>query len=267
VLVLLPPSEGKAHPPTRGRPLNLPGLSFPELASARTRLIDALVAVCSGEAEAARRTLGLSPGLAAQVQLNRHLLSTPVRPAADLYTGVLYDALDLGSLPVAARRRATRSLLVFSGLWGVLRLTDRVPAYRMSPDVSLPGIGTLPMHWREPLAAAMASVTARGLVLDLRSTGYASMWHPTGSTVDRTVTLRVLHERRPGDASSRTIVSHFNKATKGRLVRDLLVAGADPRTPGALAGVLADLGYAAESTPTAAGAPRPHRLDIVVRDV
>ena len=43
--------------------------------------------------------------------------------------------------------------------------------------------------------------------------------------------MRVLHE----SGGKRTVVSHFNKATKGRIVRALLEDGADPRTPKALA--------------------------------
>jgi cytoplasmic iron level regulating protein YaaA (DUF328/UPF0246 family) len=132
----------------------------------------------------------------------------------------------------------------------------------------LPGVGTLTEHWRDPLAAAMASVTARGLVIDLRSTGYASLWRATGPAADRTVTVRVLQERRRGDPSSRTVVSHFNKATKGRLVRELLVSGADPRTPEQLLHTLAGLGYRAEPTPGPPRRPgRPHRLDLVVTEL
>ena len=267
MLVLLPPSQGKAAPARRGRPLDLPGLSFPELTVARSLLLDALVAVCSGHPEQARVTLGLSVGLAGEVELNRRLLTSATRTVADLYTGILYDALDLPSLPTQARRRAGRSLLVFSGLWGVLRPHDRVPAYRLSPEVRLPGIGTLNAHWRKPLAAALTSYTAGALVLDLRSTSYASMWRPAGGSADRTVTMRVLHEQRPGDPTSRAVVSHFNKATKGRLVRDLLVAGVDPRTPAALAATLADLGYTTEPGPGRPAAGRPHQLDVVVRDL
>lgn len=267
MLVLLPPSQGKAVSAARGRPLDLPGLSLPDLTVARSRLVEALVAVCSGDPEQARVTLGLSAGLAGEVQLNRQLLTTATRQVADLYTGVLYDALDLASLPTQARRRAGRWLLVFSGLWGVLRLSDRVPAYRLSPDVVLPGIGTLTGHWRAPLAAALTPVTSRTLVLDLRSTSYAPLWRPTGPASDRTVTVRVLHERRPGDSTSRVVASHFNKATKGRLVRDLLIAGADPRTPAALAATLADLGYATEPRPVTGQGGGAHQLDVVVRDL
>ena len=69
--------------------------------------------------------------------------------------------------------------------------------------------------------------------------------------------------RDPGDPSSRSIVSHFNKATKGRLLRDLLESGTAPRTPRQLARTLASLGYTVEGTPP----ERPGRawsMDVVV---
>ena len=268
MLILLPPSEGKAPVPSRGRALDVAGLSFPELAQPRLTLVDALVALCSADPDRARDVLGLSPGLAGEVEVNRRLLTAPARPAADVYTGVLYEALGLDTLPVAARRRANRSLLVFSGLWGMLRVGDRIPPYRLSGDVVLPELGTLTAHWRDPLAAAMATVTATGLVLDLRSSSYAGLWRPSGAVADRTVTLRVLQERRPGDPTSRSVVSHFNKATKGRLVRDLLLSGADPKTPAQLLKTLATLGYVVEPTPGPSRKPgRAHPFDVVVADL
>ena len=69
--------------------------------------------------------------------------------------------------------------------------------------------------------------------------------------------VRVLHEA----GGVRKVVSHFNKATKGRIVRALLEAGATPRTPARLADVLRDLGWAVElGTPGRSGT----RLDVVV---
>lgn len=268
MLVLLPPSEAKAKSPSRGRPLDLAAMAFPELAEARAAIVQSLVSVCDGDREVALQTLGLPPGLAAQIEVNRRLLQSATRPVADLYTGVLYEALGLASLPAAARRRATRTILVFSGLWGVLRLADRVPAYRMSPAVVLPGVGPLTAHWRNPLSTAMADACGSRLVLDLRSTGYTRLWRPPASTAHRTVTVRVLHEVRPGDPSSRTVVSHFNKATKGHLVRELLIAGVEPKNPAQLAAALTALGYAIETTPGPARKPgRPHQIDVIVRDI
>ena len=57
------------------------------------------------------------------------------------------------------------------------------------------------------------------------------------------------------------MVSHFNKATKGRLVRALLEDGRHPRTPGALADLLRALGWKVEQgDPSRTGT----RLDVVV---
>ena len=59
----------------------------------------------------------------------------------DFYTGVLYEALDVETLSAAAKRRLTTSTLVFSALWGAVRLDDRIPAYRMAIGVKLPLTG------------------------------------------------------------------------------------------------------------------------------
>ena len=53
---------------------------------------------------AARAALGLSEGQTDELERNRALRSAPTRPAIEQYTGVLYDALDAGTLDAAARR-------------------------------------------------------------------------------------------------------------------------------------------------------------------
>ncbi|GAA5002218.1 peroxide stress protein YaaA [Actinopolymorpha pittospori] len=110
----------------------------------------------------------------------------------------------------------------------------------------------------------VTTAAGAGLVLDLRSTTYAAAWVPQGDLAARTATVRVLHEREVGGVVSRTVVSHFNKATKGRLVRDLLRDGARPRRPADLVDVLRGLGYSVETEPPAAA--RPWRLDVVVTE-
>jgi uncharacterized protein len=73
-------------------------------------------------------------------------------------------------------------------------------------------------------------------------------------------TVRVLHE----SGGVRKVVSHFNKATKGRIVRALLEDGGNPRTPAALARLLTGLGWTVEvGRPT----PRGTQLDVVVSEV
>ena len=188
------------------------------------------------------------------------------RPAGEIYTGVLYDALGLSSLDAAAKRRAARSLLVFSGLWGAVGVTDKIPSYRCSMGVKLPGLGALGAYWRGPMASVLPEAAGDGLVLDLRSSAYASAWKPKGEVAGRTATVRVLHAQVVDGVERRSVVSHFNKATKGRIVRALLTAGISPADPAELVTALRDLGHVVEAEPPAR-AGRAWGLDVVVREI
>ncbi|WP_406057883.1 peroxide stress protein YaaA [Streptomyces sp. NBC_01077] len=254
MLVLLPPSEGKASS-GRGAPLKPESLSLPGLAEARAAVLDELVELCAADEEKAREVLGLSEGLRGEIAKNVDLRTAGARPAGEIYTGVLYDALGLATLDAAAKRRAGRSLLVFSGLWGAVRVTDRIPSYRCSMGVKLPGLGALGGHWRDAMASVLPEAAGDGLVLDLRSSAYASAWKPKGEVAARTATVRVLH------APTRKVVSHFNKATKGRIVRSLLEAGAAPRSPEELTVALRDLRYVVEES------GKPGALDVLVDEI
>ncbi|MEV4757225.1 peroxide stress protein YaaA [Micromonospora sp. NPDC049559] len=265
MLVLLPPSEGKAAAGS-GAALDLARLSLPELTPARERVLESLVGLCAEpDGERARELLGLSPGQGEEVARNARLTRAPALPAGRLYTGVLYDALDLPTLAPAARRAAQRAVLVFSGLWGAVRLTDRIPPYRCPVGARLPGLGGLAAYWRRAMTGPLAEAAGRGLVLDLRSGAYGAMWQPSGPLAERTAAVRVLHEREVDGVPTRSVVSHFNKATKGRLLRDLLAAGARPRDPEQLVAALRDLKYTVEAEEPAPG--RPRRLDVVVTEL
>ncbi len=260
VLILLPPSEGKSAP-RRGRPLDLDSLSFPDLREPRAQALDALVALCTGDPGVAGTVLGLGPTQTDAISRNASLRVAPTARADQLYSGVLYEALDLAGLDPAARRRATARLAVASGLFGLLRPGDRVPAYRLAGQVTLPGLGGVAAHWSRHLAPAVTEAARGGLVVDLRSSAYTPFWRPSREEAARVVTLRVLREA----DGRRTVVSHFNKATKGRLVRALLADGSAPRTPARFAELLGDLGWHVEAAPSAPG--RPQGLDVVVAAV
>ncbi len=265
MLVLLPPSEGKASPGC-GAPLDPESLSLPGLAPARAAVLDELVELCASDEEKAREVLGLSEGLRGEVSKNAQLRTAGTRPAGEIYTGVLYDALGLAGLDTAARRRAGRSLLIFSGLWGAVRIGDRIPSYRCSMGVKLPGLGALGAYWRPYMAEVMPEAAGSGLVLDLRSAAYATAWKPKGELAGRTASVRVLHSQIVDGVEKRSVVSHFNKATKGRIVRDLLVAGVAPSGPAELVEVLRGLGYVVEAEPPARSG-KAWSIDVVVTEL
>jgi uncharacterized protein len=221
VLALLPPSEGKADAPAGAAPADLTALVHADvLTAAREDVLTRLERLVRGPKGKALAALGLSAGQAGELERDRDLRAAPAAPAADVYTGVLFQRLDLASLTAAQRRRAAERLLVQSALWGVVRLEDRIPAYRLAIGAKLPRLpaGGLAALWRAPLAAALP---AEGLVVDLRSGGYAKAWRPAGGEVV------AVGARTPEGK----VVSHMAKATRGDVARLLCTSRATPRSP------------------------------------
>lgn len=207
VLVLLPPSETKAYGGDEP-PLDLAGLSFPELTTTRRALLRDLVRLAKKETEALRLALGVSEKQRDEVLKNRALLTAPTMPALSLYTGIVYDNLSYSTLSAAARRRADESLVVASALFGLLRPRDQVPSYRLSGGSVLPGLGGLAPRWRPVLEPLLR----KDFVVDLRSGAYSNLARVPGACE-----VRVLRD----EGGRRTVVSHDNKWTKGKLARAL----------------------------------------------
>lgn len=245
MLILLPPSESKWGR-RRGRPVDPGRLSHPGLAGTRARVASVLREVSASPD--APELLGVSPSLLDDIARNLVLDSAPATPAGEVYTGVLYDALDLATLDAAARRRATRWLLVVSALYGAVRLTDRIAPYRLAMGVSLAELGPLAALWRPELSRVLPADAGSGVVVDCRSAAYAAAWPPGGDLADRWVTVQV-----PG-------ASHFAKHTRGLVARHLCVHGATPRTVPALADVVARGFSVALHPPARPG--RPWVLDV-----
>jgi uncharacterized protein len=255
VFILLPPSEGKSAPPS-GPPVDLAALSFPSLTKTRRQVLTALIRVCRADPQEAAAVLGLGPTQSDEVVANRGLRRRPSGPAITVYSGVLYEALDQATMSPRTRGRLQKHVAISSALWGLVRPDDLIPAYRLSGGVTLPGVGPLTSAWRSPVSATVEAADA--LIVDLRSSTYAALGPVPRSVADRTVTVRVLQER----GGKRTVVSHSNKATKGRIVRSLLDSRRTPVDPDALRAELVRADYRVEQGATRPG--RPAVLDVIV---
>ena len=206
-LILLPPSETK-RAPARGKPVDLAALSFPTLTSLREALLD------------------------------DELRAAPATAAGRLYTGVLYAALDIATLPAGA----TRNLVIISAQFGALRVADRIPAYRRDMAAA---------HWRAGLRAPLDEATAGRVILDCRSATYTAAWRPSPEAATRAVHLAVVEEH----DGVRRVVSHMAKKTRGEVARHLLLSAARPRTPAELAAAVAERFTCELTPPQRAGAP------------
>jgi uncharacterized protein len=235
VRILLPPSEAKRPD---GKPRGRAGAAGvdetvagarPVLAEPRAQVAAALVEFCRGNPATAADVLALpARSAASDLAANCAIFDAPTMVALDRYAGIVYDGLDAATLTAAGRRRALESVLVFSGLFGVLRGHERIPVYRLPVAATLPAIGALTPFWRSALPPDMDSVLGDGLIVDLRSSDYRAMWRPTGSIRDRVVSVRVVTEQ-PGGRLA--VISYVSKHGKGRLARALLSSRARITAP------------------------------------
>jgi cytoplasmic iron level regulating protein YaaA (DUF328/UPF0246 family) len=209
MLILLPPSEGKARP-EKGGPVDLDSLVFAAaLGEKRAELIDAF---------------------------DPSLRKAPVAPAHEVYTGVLFKRLELPELPAVARKR----VLIASALWGVVGPDDRIPYYKFPPKTRLKGIGAPNSFWRPALAVALPDKEGE-LVVDMRSGAYAAAWKPKRATL---LAVRAFTET----DGERKAVSHMAKAVRGDVARALLEAKKAPGDPEGAAAIAEAAGFTVELT-------------------
>ena len=155
--------------------------------------------------------------LAAATDADRSLATAPTLPAIERYTGVLYQELDAAGLRAASRRRFDRSVLIVSGLWGLVAPSDPIPNYKLKMSATLPGLGKLSTWWRPAITDQIADATRGRQIWNLLPNEHDAAW----STDHRPGQIQVsfLDRRRNGDLVA---VSHWNKLLKGSLVRFLV---------------------------------------------
>ena len=214
MLILLPPSEGKNQPAGKSK-LNLAKLTFADqLFESRNRLVPKSVA------------------------------ASPAAKAIDVYSGVLYQALDWNSLSAAAKARGEKSIIIISAIFGALGPSDVIPNYKAKIKSS---------DWKNLLTPALEALES-DLIIDCRSSTYAGVWQ---SPPDRTVAVRVF-QRKMGKIS---VITHLSKKYRGALTREILKSGKSPKTPAELLAI-AEKHF--ECKLTKAKGKMPWYLDLII---
>ena len=214
-MLLLPPSEGKAHGGSARRATWTPDAGHfgrrDPIADRRRMIVEALATQGGGD----EKLLGVKGDHLARAQsANVALVGGPTLPAWQRYTGVVWDHLDPGSLPAEARAR----IVVVSGLLGLVRGDDPVPDYRLKMGANLTPMGKLSTWWRDDLSAELDRAARRRVVIDLLPQEHRAAWIVSPRVEGVTVSL-VDPSGKPG--------GHFAKAAKGELARALLLDGLD----------------------------------------
>ncbi len=214
-VVLLPPSEGKAEggtPRTKWKPAS--GTFGRALGSKRAEVATALARLRGGDAA----LLGVGgTHLERAREANRSLIGAPTLPAAERYTGVVWDHLDLASMSAAQRDRALPRIIVPSGLLGACLAGDPVPDYRLKMGARPIGFGgTMAKWWRGAVSAAINDYAAGSLVIDLLPAEHRAAFAPDRDVVADYIALDLVTPT--GKAGG-----HDAKAAKGLLARHLLL--------------------------------------------
>lgn len=236
MLVLLPPSETKT-PGGRGAHLDTSRLSYPSLEAARIRAQLALTNLLDQGDDYAAVALKLGKSQRGELEVNRELLSSGTMAVIERYTGVLFDALDFDSLSLPARQWIFKNVAVQNALFGLLRADDQIPNYRLAPNSKLPGLESLNKHWSSVLTSEL-SHQKNELIVDLRSSVYVKMG-PLPSNKE-SLSIRPVQKQADGTVKA---LNHFNKAAKGRLLRNLAIHDSYAVTGADLIALLHDLGY------------------------
>jgi len=215
MLILLPPSEGKKEP-TTGKPLNLDRLfAHNELKGERQQALAA----------------------------SKKALAAPAKPAHEIYSGVLYQALDWDSLSATAKSRGEKSILIISALFGVVRITDLIPTYKAKIKTSL---------WKSAISDVLDGLR-ESVIVDCRSSPYTGVWTPPH---EKTVLVRVFQIK----AGKRSVITHMSKKYRGELTRALLQNPAAKETQDVF--VTAQKYFDCEFTP--ATVREPSKLDLLI---
>ena len=158
-------------------------------------------------------------------------------PAINVYTGVLYQALDWASLSAAAKKRGASAVVIISAKYGAVRTDQLIESYKEKIDNSA---------MRGTVSAVLDPIKTP-LIVDCRSSTYKTVWN---SPVEKTVEVRVSTVV----DGVRTVVTHMSKKTRGEITRWLLQSRSMPKTPEDLYAIVSEK-YPCALTPSDGVAP------------
>lgn len=181
-----------------------------------------VIAALSDARGGSPKLLGVSGAhLARAQQANVTVRGAKTLPASQRYTGVVWDHLDLASLPLALQKIADKNIVIVSGLLGLVAAGDPTPDYRLKIGASLAPMGKLSSWWREEISGALNKYCVGAIVVNLLPQEHSAAFVADSESIKSY--FHVDLATRSGTAGG-----HDAKAAKGRLARHLLLNRIDP---------------------------------------
>ena len=174
-MILLPPSEGKAEGGSAPKWKATSGDFGKAFGTYRSQIATALEELGGCDA----KLLGVGgKHLARAQEINTSIIGAPTMAAHERYTGVVWDHLSPSTMSAKVHARATESIIVLSGLLGLVGFDDQIPDYKLKMGASFAPIGKLSTWWREPLSKALNARLAEHHVIDLLPNEHRAAWTP-----------------------------------------------------------------------------------------
>lgn len=134
------------------------------------------------------------------------------------YTGHVYDKLDAASLDSSAMEYLSKHLCIFSALYGILKPSDNMQAYRLDMNSRL--IPNLYDFWRNKVTDVMAEKLNKqqNVLINLASNEYFKMLNSKNLTTPVRIITPVFQQEKHG---KRVTNSMYAKQARGAMVRFL----------------------------------------------
>ena len=198
--ILIPPSEGKAK--VRALDTLFRDTNF-EFAKYTQQIVDLL---CLIENEDLTSVYGTTQDKAIMFhRQNQDVFNSKCVPAIERYTGVVYNHIDWSTLSVKAKNYMKKNILIFSGLFGLLRPDTLIPDYKLKMNVL-----SLKNLWGPIISEYLKD---EDVIFDLLPQVHRKAYTPNKNTIQ--VDFLVQSKGKTSAAG------HFGKAVKGQFIRFL----------------------------------------------
>ena len=192
LVILLPPSEGKADGGSAPKWKASSGEFGKTLGKYRSQIASALEELGGGDA----KLLGVGGKHLTQAQeTNTSIVDAPTMAAHERYTGVVWDHMSPSTMSAKVHARATESIIVLSGLLGLVGFDDQIPDYKLK--------------------------MAGHHVIDLLPNEHRAAWTPTPDAYASLSSVTFVEK-------SGKVAGHDAKAAKGLLARHVLESSGAP---------------------------------------
>ena len=200
MLILIPPSEGKAKVKSTDLTFDKTKFKFEREVNQVVRLLSLL------DDEDLRSIYGTSQEKSEIFhRQNQDIFKSHCAKAIERYTGVVYEYIDWKTLDKSAKNYMENHVRIFSGLFGMLTPNTLIPNYKLKMNVL-----SLQYHWSPIITKELEN---EDVIFDLLPQVHRKAYKPSKNVIK--IDFSVINK------GKKTAAGHFGKAVKGKFIRFL----------------------------------------------